>query len=236
MGGAWQVANALQVGERWLPGAEPGAGGMSSLSECAGFDPAVDRPHNVILGGSSVVFGHSQQRVLVAGWLGPLCTEESPASPRWGGTIPCPQSSYSERSFTIGTNECTFGRLQDAGEHGLGAAAALPNGGAIVAGGFSNGLLSVTDRLEVLTGEFNESSNLAMRAPGLDLRLGRGRAWLTATELQGGRVLIAGGMNFVYGGGDEVPTDIDFSPVLELYDPGWDPALATPPTGGEGGE
>lgn len=231
MGGSADLDRSDQTGDRWLPGTETGAGTFVGLTECSGWTPA-DRPNNALVGGVSAVFGHDVQRLLVAGWLGPLCEPDSATPESYGGSSPCAQTTYANRSFTVGLEDCTFGRLQDAGEHFLGAAAAMPNGGAALAGGFSTGLLSVTDRVIIFTGAFNASTQLAERDAGLDIRLGRGRAWLTATTLMGGRVLFAGGMNFVYDGGSTVPTDLQLSPVVELYDPGWDPAEAA--TSGDG--
>ena len=230
VGGTYDPSGPSQLIDRWVPGAEPGSGVFQDLSTCAGWSPS-DRPHNALVGAQAVVLGRNPQRVLVVGWMGPLCEEPTEGGEAlresYAGTVACSEGNYAARSFTVGVDECTFGRLQDpAAAHFGGAVAALPLGQAIIAGGFLDGQLHATRTVELLTGDFVGDTNFATRNTDVDLNLERGRAWFSGTPLNGGRVLFVGGMSFTYGA-DLAPTGIDFSSALEIYDPGYDPTDST---------
>ncbi len=226
VGGAYRPNGPAQLVDRWVPGAEPGSGVFQDLSTCTGWSPS-ERPHNALVGAQATVLGRAPRRVLVVGWMGPLCTEphegEDALRESYTGTVACSENNYSARSFTVGVDECTFGRLQDpAAAHFGGAVAPLPLGQAVIAGGFLDGQLHTTRTVELLTGDFVGDTNFATRNTDVDLNLERGRAWFSGTPLNGGRVLFVGGMSFTYGA-DTTPTGIDFSSALEIYDPGYDP-------------
>jgi hypothetical protein len=225
IGGAWPPTSARQLIDRWVPGTEAGSGSFQDLSTCPGWTPS-SRPHNAFVGPGAALMGNATNRVLAVGWMGPLCLdpeadqEATVVDPE--GTVACAARTHVERPFTVGIESCTFGRLQNpASAHFLGAVSPMPRGEAIIAGGFANGRLDVTNTVEVLTGEFSGDSNLAMRDSRV-LELERGRAWHTATQLHGGRVILIGGMSFSFGA-EDVPNGIDFSGAIEVYDPGWDP-------------
>lgn len=236
IGGAYPPTTKNQLLERWQPSEPPAAGGLfTPLSSCPGWD-IQDRPSHALVGATAVTFGRVSERVLVTGWLGPLCNEPSEGLPAtqesYSGTVACSPTTYSSRSFTVGTVDCSFGRLQNPEEaHLLGPPASMPTGEALIAGGFSDGKLNVTRVVELLTGEFSADSNLAVM-DNRSYTMARGRAWFTATTLSSGRVLLVGGMNFVYGTDPDVPQGIDTSTGVEIFDPGWDPAeAATSDTG-----
>jgi hypothetical protein len=239
IGGVWPPAGAgdPQIGpedilERWSAGSPPTPGGaFAAASACPGW-AATSRPENALVGAAAVVFGRDTQRILVSGWMGPLCTEPPEGSPAtiesYTGTVSCSSTTFAGRSFTLGTADCSFAAINNPGVgHLLAPVAALPDGGALQAGGFSDGSLHVTSRVEVLTGEFRAGTNLAVRNESLDLDLSRGRAWHTATTLNGGRVLFVGGMNFVFDAAGLVPRSVELSGAVEVYDPGWDPSPAS---------
>lgn len=225
LGGAWPPTSARQLIDRWVPGAEPGSGSFQDLSACEGWSPS-SRPHNAMLGVGAALVGRAVRRVLAVGWMGPLCTDPGSdleaTSVAYDGTVACAPRTYTDRSFTVGIDRCTFGRLQNpTSAHFLGAVASLPLGRAIMAGGFADGQLNAATTVEVLTGDFVGDTNYATLLPD-HLDLVRGRAWHTATSLYGGRVVLIGGMSFSYGA-ESVPNGIDFSGAIEVYDPAWDP-------------
>lgn len=230
IGGVWPPRSAAdpRIGpedllERWSAGAVPTPNGVfEGVASCPGWQ-ATSRPSSALVGASALVFGRTTQRILVSGWFGPLCAGGVES---YEGTEPCMASRLASRSFTIGAADCSIASINNpSNAFQLGAIAPLPDGGAIRAGGFSNGALQVTDDVEILTGEFQAGTNLALRNDRLDLTLGRGRAWHTATALLGGRVLFTGGMNFVVNTAGQ-PIGIELSTALEIFDPGVDPAAS----------
>lgn len=227
LGGALDQATDSELLERWSAGEPPTPGGsFSNLPNCTGWDMQ-PRPRNAISAASAVIFGRPTQRILVAGWLGPLCTDSGLVE-SYDGTYACSPSTYASRSFTVGLTECTIGQIQSQGSaagHLFGPAAAMPNGQALIIGGLTDGQLNVTRQVELLSGQFTSGSNLAEHT-GDDVPLEEARAWHTATTLHGGRVLVVGGMNFNFSGTDLIPSGITANPTLEIYDPGWDPSTA----------
>ena len=231
IGGALDFESPEQLVEQWRPGDEEEWSPFTDLQGCEGWG-GQGQPRHAPVFPRAVVFGQNRDRVYVSGWLGPLCEPGRPEE-SFAGTEPCSSQRYESRAFMLEAQNCLTSDLlvpegYDAEAHLLGDVAALPDGRALVAGGFVDGSLHVTDRVELI--EFDESSNGGRTTYSeYLLRLADGRAWLTATQVPGGRILFAGGMSLQHEGGAGVPQSLRLFSTVELYDAGLIPVTVGSP-------
>jgi hypothetical protein len=235
--GGGKLASSAQLAETWTADVE--SGGQDLAASCDNWDATVDLANRGLVGPAALALGTPEReaetgdsRVLVAGWHGPLCLEGA-STPGFEGTDACAPDRFSERSFILDVSHDGTCRVSNVpaltgGErtgHFLAALARLPSGNVLTTGGFSPFPAGVspspTKAALVATAAVEEVSYEANMATKRH-ELKRARAWHTATTLLGGRVLIAGGMEFHESEVDG-QLEIQLKDSLEIFDPGLSP-------------
>ncbi len=221
-GFAWELGGAAWPGseghsnanvtivERWQPNTDGDEWSVGPVL-FNGFDDA-PRPELVRLFARALEVGAAGNTAAVVGWYGARCNDLTAGTPTptyeyldTDGTTPiptwiCPPSVTPD--FTLTTDAVPPAIVPDVTRvdtpHGLGEAIRLASGAragqVLVIGGISDVSFTTTDAVDVyesvdLTGELVQDAVLAMS-------MNNERALCAAAEMNGGNVLIAGGVQF----------------------------------------